>query len=82
MAAQTTPGRLLFDEGAFQELTPNCTDDSERAAALGVHITTYGRLVAGVIEPGEQVFKAFMARFPQADPRRVFRYDANAGRAA
>lgn len=80
MAAPQTPGRVLFDEEAFAALVPHCTDPRQRAAELGVHDTTYGRLVTGAIEPGEAVFKAFMARFPKVDPRTVFRYDPEATR--
>lgn len=73
---------VVFVEEAFQALTPNCTDDRQRAAELGVHERTYTRLKMRDIEPGEDVLRAFLANFPNIDPREVFRYDAKATRRA
>jgi hypothetical protein len=71
---------VVFDEEAFRKLTPKCADDRQRAAELGVHERTYIRLKMRDIEPGEDVLRAFLANFPQVDPRKVFRYDAKASR--
>lgn len=80
MPVPTLPGKVRFNEDGFRTITDalGCTDDRQRAAALGVSESTYSRLVSGEIEPGERVIRAFLARFPQVDPRQVFRYDPNA----
>jgi len=80
MPSANPPGRLVFVEQEFRKIAAGCSDDRSRAAALGIHESTYARLKRGEIEPGEVVLKAFLARFPDEDIRRVVRYVVGAER--
>lgn len=81
MPVSTLPGRLVFNEAEFRAIVDRRgLGNDGYAAALGVHRITYSRLASGAIEPGEAIFRAFMARFPDIDPRQVFSYDPDAQR--
>ena len=67
-------GRVVFDEEAFKAIAKDARTVADRTAALGVNYRTYRRLVTGEIQPGEHVLAAFLARWPDVDPRKVFRW--------